>query len=98
MQPCKYYPQTPLTFHHLFERSIFEKDIQVNSRLTSSFLPLFKSLSISGLYLPFIQFSSVAPLCSTLCEPMDCNTPGFPVHHQLPEPAEIHVHRVGDAI
>ena len=44
------------------------------------------------------QFSSVAQLCLTLCDPMDCSTPGFPVHHQLPELAQIHVHRVSDAI
>ena len=41
------------------------------------------------------QFSSVAQLCLTLCEPMDCSTPGFPVHHQLPGLAQT---RVGDAI
>ena len=43
-------------------------------------------------------FSSVAQSCLTLCDPMDCSTPGFPVHHQLPELAQTHVHRVGDAI
>ena len=36
--------------------------------------------------------------CLTLCNPMNCNTPGFPVHHQLPELAQTHVHWVGDAI
>ena len=36
--------------------------------------------------------------CLTLCDPMDCSTPGLPVHHQLPELAQTHVHRVGDAI
>ena len=45
-----------------------------------------------------VQFNSVAQLCPTLCDPMDCSTPGFPVHHQLPELAQTHVHRVGDAI
>ena len=45
-----------------------------------------------------IQFSSVTQLCLTLCDPMDCSTPGFPVHHQLLELAQTHVHRVGDAI
>ena len=45
-----------------------------------------------------VQFSSVAQLCLTLCSPMDCSTPGFPVHHQLLELAQTHVHRVGDAI
>ena len=44
------------------------------------------------------QFSSVAQLCSTLCNPMDCSTPGLPVHHQLPEFTQTHVHLVGDAI
>ena len=41
---------------------------------------------------------SAAQSCPTLCEPMDCSTPGLPVHHQLPELAQTHVHRVGDAI
>ena len=45
-----------------------------------------------------VQFSSVAQSCLTLCDPMECSTPGFPVHHQLPEPAQTHVHRVGDTI
>ena len=44
-----------------------------------------------------LTFSSVQS-CPTLCNPMDCSTPGLPVHHQLPEPAQTHVHRVGDAI
>ena len=45
-----------------------------------------------------IQFSSVAQSCPTLCNPMDCSTPGLPVHHQLPELAQTYVHQVGDAI
>ena len=45
-----------------------------------------------------MQFSSVAQSCLTLCNPMDCSTPGFPVHHQLPEHAQTHVHRVSDGI
>ena len=48
--------------------------------------------------LQFSQFSSVAQPCSTLCDPMDCNTPGLPVHHQLPEFTQTHVHWVSDAI
>ena len=46
----------------------------------------------------FIQFSSVTQSCPTLCSPMNCSTPGSPVHHQLPEFTQTHVHRVGDAI
>ena len=45
-----------------------------------------------------VQFSSVTQSCLTLCDPTDCSTPGFPVHHQLPELAQIHVHPVGDVI
>ena len=44
------------------------------------------------------QFSLVAQSCLMLCEPMDCSTPGFPVHHQFPELAQTHIHQVGDAI
>ena len=45
-----------------------------------------------------IQFSSVTQSCLTLCNPMECSTPGFPVHHQLPELTQTHVHQVSDAI
>ena len=45
-----------------------------------------------------VQFSSVTQSCPTLCDPMDCSTPGLPVHHQKPELAQTHVHRVSDAI
>ena len=44
------------------------------------------------------QFSSVSRSCPTLCDPMDHSTPGLPVHHQLPEFTQTHVHRVSDAI
>ena len=45
-----------------------------------------------------VQFSSVAQSCPTLCDPMNHGTPGLPVHHQLPEFTQTHVHRVSDAI
>ena len=44
-----------------------------------------------------VKFSSVAQSCPTLCDPMDCSTPGLPVHHQLPEFTQTHVCWVGDA-
>ena len=44
------------------------------------------------------QFSSVSQLCLTLCNPMNCSTPGLPVHHQLLEFTQTHVHQVSDAI
>ena len=45
-----------------------------------------------------VQFSSAPQSCPTLCDPMNCSTPGLPVHHQLLEFTQTHVHRVGDAI
>ena len=58
------------------------------SRFVTAFLPRNSS----------VQFSSPAQSCLTLCDPMSCSMPGFPVHHQLPEPTQTHVHWVGDAI
>ena len=45
-----------------------------------------------------VQFSSVTQLCPILCDPMDCSTPGLPVHHPLPGFTQTHVHWVGDTI
>ena len=45
-----------------------------------------------------VQFNSVTQSCPTLCDPMNRSTPGLPVHHQLSEFTQTHVHRVGDAI
>ena len=72
----------------------------------SSPTPQFKSINslvLSLLYGPtltsiHVQFSSVAQSCLILCNPIDCSTPGFPVHHQLLELAQTHVHQVSDAI
>ena len=50
------------------------------------------------LYKKDLQFSSVAQSCLTLCDSMNRSTPGLPVHHQLPEFTQTHVHRVSDAI
>ena len=49
-------------------------------------------------YKSSVQFSSVTQSCPTLCEPMNRSTPGLPIHHQLPEFTQTHVHQVGDAI
>ena len=45
-----------------------------------------------------VQFSSVTQSCPTLCDPMNCSTPGLPVHYQLLECTQTHIHRVSDAI
>ena len=59
------------------------------------FPKLSKSLTSKHLS---VQFSSVAQSCPTLCDPMNRSTPGLPVHHQLPEFTQTHVHRVCDTI
>ena len=56
------------------------------------------SLTWKGLFWMGRSVSSVAQWCLTLCNPMDCSTPGFPVHHQLPDATQTHVHWVSDAI
>ena len=56
-------------------------------------------ISLKGLVqFSSVQFSSGAQSRPTLCDPMNCSTPGLPVHHHLPEFTQIHVHRVRDAI
>ena len=49
-------------------------------------------------YINSVMFSSIAQSCLTLCDPMDCITTGFPVHHQLPERGQTHVYWVSDVI
>ena len=59
----------------------------------------FELMCYLELFITFgVQFSSVAQSCPTLCDPMNCSTPGLPVHHQLPEFTQTHVHWVGDPI
>ena len=64
---------------------------------------MFMALAQLTLWHPIVFFiihgvSSVAQSCPNLCDPMNCSTPGLPVHHQLLESTQTHVHRVGDAI
>ena len=60
-----------------------------------------KAVSYSSVYsksLSSVQFISVTQLCPTLCNPVDCSMPVFPVNHRLPEPTQTHVHHLGNAI
>ena len=58
---------------------------------------VYKS-NVKDIFLTSVQLSSVTHSCLTLCDPMNCSTPGLPVHHQLPEFTKTHVHWVSDAI
>ena len=64
------------------------------------FCPQMNDSRKQCVYIHFIsdQIRSLAQSCPTLCDPMNCSTPGLPVHHQLPEFTETHVHQVSDAI
>jgi len=64
----------------------------------SSFCVIFNIFYQCLIVLGFASLSSVAQLCPTLCDPMNCSRPGLPVHHQLSEFTQTHVHSVGDAI
>ena len=75
---------------HLYRRKVEA------TRTAEDFLPWLEHLDIHTTKL--CQFSSVAQSCPTLCNPMNHSTPGLPVHHQLPEFTQTHVHRVSDAI
>ena len=59
---------------------------------------VMKVLSMVEALIHSVQFRSVAQSCPTLCDPMNRSTPGLPVHHQLPEFTQTHVHRVSDAL
>ena len=76
------------------QREITMLEISYRGNLRSKFLEVAPECYTSS-----VQFScSVVRLSATLCDPMNCSTPGLPVHHQLPEFTQTHVHRVGDAI
>ena len=68
-----------------------------NVHISCPYFPLFPSQRTAQSSRD-LQFSSVTQSCLTLCDPMDSSIPGIPVHHQLPEFTQTHVHRVGDTI
>ena len=88
-EPMECSSPDPSIFHNLESRFKF---MSIELIMLSNHFILCCPLSSSG------QFSSVTQLCPTLCNPMDCSMPGFPVHHQLLDPTQTHVHRVGDDI
>ena len=70
----------------------------VHSRLIHVDVWQIRPQYCKAIILKLSQFSSVAQSCPTLCNPMNRSMPGLPVHHQLPEFTQTHVHQVGDAI
>ena len=87
-----------LVLTRIFGPSLSNQTLKMGRKLNN--VKVWKNHSSLKYFLclePF-QFSSVAQSCPTLCDPMDCSTPGLPVHHQLPEFTQTHAHWVGDAI
>ena len=93
-QDWKFPSTLPVTPPTLFIREIHLNQMAKKIAAFRESLPS-ASWQISFLWL---LFSSVAQLCPTLCDPMDCSTPGYHVHHQLPELTQTHTHWVSDAI
>ena len=78
--------------------SLMSWDLQVNKHLHDWTTDNPELRDRLYYYYFILQFSSVIQSCPTLCDPMNCSMPGLPVHHQLLEFTQTHVHRVGDAI
>ena len=86
-------PPPLFNLYYYWVITIFSISIIINLTLiVKSPVPKYSYIGVS------VQFSSVTQSCLTLCDPMNCSMPGLPVHHQLPEFAQTHVHWVGDAI
>ena len=77
---------------------LFTPSLPRNYRLFRAIAGVWRSVSLIVQRIISVQLSSVTQLCLTLCDPMNHSTPGLPVHHQLPEFTQTHVHWVGDAI
>ena len=88
------YLEKPI-FIDLGQSSIFTTSSGGQVPLKISWLIVLSSTSIRKVS---VQFSSVAQSCPTLCNPINCSIPGLPVHHQLPESTQTHIHCVGDVI
>ena len=99
MQLCSvfsYFPVNVLSYFHNLKK---KKNLSKSTRLENNRIGIWRGPSHHTLHKPgSVQFSSVAQSCPTLWDPMNRSTPGLPVHYQLPESTQTHVHRVGDAI
>ena len=99
--PGLYKVNMVIHFHKLLNSSVGDQMViylQVQKHVMSGKTVIWKSKFTLRWIVQSVQFSSVAQSCPTLCDPMNRSTPGLCVHHQLPEFAQTHVHRVSDAI
>ena len=84
-----------ITLWHELQQYLFQSISQNNGNKNKNKWDLLKFKSFCTAK---ERISSVSQSSPTLCDPMDCSTPGFPVHHQLLGPTQTHVHRIGDTI
>ena len=86
-------------FPQLLHIGLMTKKIQNVYNIALTLVTTVSKIMLTLIVLLFsVQFSSVTQSCPTLCDSMNRSTPGLPVHHQLPEFTQTHVHQVGDAI
>ena len=102
LEPKKIKSVTVSTFPPSVCHEVMEPDVMFFVYWMLNFKPAFSLSSFTHIKKLFqfssVQFSSVAQSCPTLCNPVNRSTPGLPVHHQLPEFTQTHVHWVSDAI
>ena len=100
---CYHYQVLPV-YKHMCHQKVFLMTCWVYSTVkTSSRILMVTNITVNAMIIQLpvhtiYQFSSAAQSCLSLCDPMDCSTPGLPVHHQLSELTQTCVHQVGDAI
>ena len=81
------------SIHGIFQARVLEWGAIAFSPFPPGIFNKYKICEIICIYVHiYVQFSSVAQSCPTFCDPMDCSTPGLPVHHQLQEFTQTHVH------
>ena len=81
------------------KNNIIKSEVKTLNKILEHWIHHHIKMTMWNLLLQFsVKFSSVAQSCLTLCNPMNHSTPGLPVHHQLPESTQTHVHWVSDAI
>ena len=83
----------------LFERNVLKHNkVHYSWRIHLAFSKIRKLGALKTLLASSVQFSSITESIPALCNPMNCSTPGLPVHHRFPELTQTHVHRLADAI
>ena len=94
-----------MTTNNIYNQSMMQKAtliLIIRSQNIYFYLELkccsIKPIQFSSVQFSSVQFSSVTESCPTLCNPMNCSRPGLPVHHQLLEFTQTHIHWVGDTI